>query len=326
VTSILERRALVGSMFACAIGCGRKEPKTDDEPLGRQPAAQAAADSGPRSDRPMLVEKVLEFDASPVGPERAVVLIPAWAAAGERFPMLVALHGRGEAVRGLDVGARGWVRDYELGRTIERLRSPPLTPADLKGFVDEKRLSRMNASLAERPFRGLVVVCPWVPDLVNERDRTNLDAALPFGRFVTEQLLPRVAAEAPVLTERAATGIDGVSLGGKVALLVGLAHASTFGALGTLQAAIQENEPPLLARRARQAIGDGKGLRLRLVTSDQDYFRNSIGQLHLALVAEGVAHEHLVIPGPHDYAFNRGPGGIEMLLWHDRVLRSEPPI
>jgi len=22
----------------------------------------------------------------------------------------------------------------------------------------------------------------------------------------------------------------------------------------------------------------------------------------------------------HDYPFNRGPGAIEMLLWHDRVL------
>jgi hypothetical protein len=33
--------------------------------------------------------------------------------------------------------------------------------------------------------------------------------------------------------------------------------------------------------------------------------------------------EHLVVPGPHDYPFNRGPGAIEMLLWHDRVLRGE---
>jgi iron(III)-salmochelin esterase len=33
-----------------------------------------------------------------------------------------------------------------------------------------------------------------------------------------------------------------------------------------------------------------------------------------------------VIPGGHDYTFNRGPGGIEMLLWHDRVLRGEAPL
>jgi len=117
-----------------------------------------------------------------------------------------------------------------------------------------------------------------------------------------------------------------VSLGGRVSLVVGLAHADRFGAVGALQPAIQENEPPALARRARDAMGDAARLRLRLVTSDQDYFRGATTGLHLALKSEGIEHEHLVNPGPHDYAFNRGPGGIEMLLWHDRVLRGEAPL
>ena len=30
------------------------------------------------------------------------------------------------------------------------------------------------------------------------------------------------------------------------------------------------------------------------------------------------------VPGPHDYVFNRGPGVLEMLLFHDRALRREP--
>ena len=33
----------------------------------------------------------------------------------------------------------------------------------------------------------------------------------------------------------------------------------------------------------------------------------------------------VVVTGPHDYAFNRGPGAIEMLAYHDRVLRGEAP-
>jgi hypothetical protein len=271
-----------------------------------------------------FIEKELVFDTTPVGPEKALAIVPQWGQPGERFPVLVALHGRGEAVRGVDVGAHGWMRDYELGRAIARLRSPPLTREDFKGFVEDARLARINASLAERPFRGLIVVCPWVPDLFTDRDRTNLDAALPYSRFVIEQLLPRALSETPALREREATGIDGVSLGGRVALVVGLAYPGRFGALGTLQAAIQESEPVALARRAKNAIADAQKLRLRLVTSDQDYFRGAIGQLHLALENEGIEHEHLVLPGPHDYIFNRGPGGVEMLLWHDRVLRGEP--
>jgi enterochelin esterase-like enzyme len=290
------------------------------------PSRDAGRESESSADKASFSEKELEFEGSAVGPEKALAIVPRWGEPGEKFPVLVALHGRGESVRGMDVGARGWLRYYDLGKTIERLRSPPLTREDLKGFADETRLARINASLAERPFRGLVVVCPWVPDLVNERDRLNLDAPLPFGRFVVESLLPRTLEETPALGDPAATGIDGVSLGGRVALVVGFAHADRFGAVAALQPAIQESEPPAIARRAREAVGDARRLKLRIVTSDQDYFRGAIGGLHLALNAEGIEHEHLVLPGPHDYAFNRGPGGFEMLLWHDRVLRGEPPL
>jgi hypothetical protein len=27
-----------------------------------------------------------------------------------------------------------------------------------------------------------------------------------------------------------------------------------------------------------------------------------------------------VVPGPHDYVFNRGPGSVELLYFHDMVL------
>jgi enterochelin esterase-like enzyme len=332
VTSRLDRRAVVGAVAALALHC----KNGDDAPPTAGPAPSRAAAPPPpavssapatelaavRSDA--FIEKELVFDSTPVGPEKAVAIVPQWGAPEQRFPLLVALHGRGESVRGVDVGAHGWMRDYELGHAIARLRSPPLTREDFKGFVEDARLARINASLAERPFRGLIVVCPWVPDLFTDRDRTNLDAALPYSRFLVEQLLPRAQAETPALRDREATGIDGVSLGGRVALVVGFAYPGRFGALGTLQAAIQESEPVALARRAKSAMMDAQKLRLRLVTSDQDYFRGAIGQLHLALDGEGIEHEHLVLPGPHDYIFNRGPGGVEMLLWHDRVLRGEP--
>jgi len=82
----------------------------------------------------------------------------------------------------------------------------------------------------------------------------------------------------------------------------------------------------VVAATAEIAVEGADGLRIRLVTSDRDYFRGAVMAMHRALLAEHVEHEHLVIPGPHDYAFNRGPGGVEMLLWHDRVLRGEPPL
>jgi hypothetical protein len=323
----VARRAVLGSFLALTASCSRSEPRLTSSSPGSQTGDEGApAERGQPTDRSFVAEKELDFPNTPIGAEKALALVPTWGGAGERFPVLIALHGRGEAVRGVAAGARGWWHDYDLGRAIARLRSPPLTRGDFQGFVSEDRLARINASLAQRPFRGLVVVCPWVPDLLSEKDRTNLDAALPFGTFAVEQLLPRVMAETPAQTEPPAIGIDGVSLGGRVALLVGLEHADRFSALGTLQAAILESEAPALARRARQALA-GRGARhLRLLTSDQDYFRGAIAELHAALNAEQVAHEYLVVAGPHDYAFNRGPGGIEMLLWHDRVLREESPL
>lgn len=255
---------------------------------------------------------------------RVVILTPTWApSAGDAFPLLVALHGRGESLKGPVGGAWGWVRDYELPRAIERLRAPPLTREDFRGFVDAARLARLNASLAERPFRGLVVACPWVPDVLDADHRADLDAAATFGAFVEEDLVPRVRREAGVRAD-AAVGIDGVSLGGRVALTVGLARPAAFRAVGSLQAAIQPGEAPELARRAAAALAGPAAPRLRLLTSDGDYFRGAIGALHDALAARRVAHEHLVVPGPHDYPFNRGPGAIEMLLFHDRALRGEP--
>jgi hypothetical protein len=272
-----------------------------------------------------FVEVALDFSSGPVGAEKAIALVPRGDDATRRYPVLVALHGRGESGRGIEVGARGWIDDYDLGRAISRLGSPPLMREDFRGFVDDARLARINASLAARPFRGLVVVCPWVPDILSYRDRPNLDAALPFGNFVVDQLLPRVLAETPAEGERAATGIDGVSLGGRASLVVGFAHADRFGAIGTLQAAVQDSESGAIAARARAALSHGS-LRLRLVTSDRDPFAGAISKLHGALDDGHIDHEFLVIPGPHDYAFNRGPGGIEMLLWHDRVLRGEPSL
>jgi hypothetical protein len=283
------------------------------------------ADGKARIDEGAFTEVAFDFAAGPVGPEKAIALVPRGADGAERYPVLVALHGRGESVRGIEAGARGWVDDYDLGRAISRLRSPPLMREDFRGFVDDARLARINASLAARPFRGLIVVCPWVPDILSSRDRSSLDAALPFGDFVVDHLLPRVVAETPARDERTANGIDGVSLGGRAALIVGLAHADRFGAIGTLQAAVQDNEAGAIAARARAALANG-ALRIRLVTSDRDPFAGAIAQLHSAFDEGRIDHEYLVIPGPHDYAFNRGPGGIEMLLWHDRVLRGEPPL
>jgi enterochelin esterase-like enzyme len=247
---------------------------------------------------------------------RAVVAVPSWTKADEKLPVLIALHGRGEATKGPVEGVMGWPRDYALLRAIERVCSPPLTSTDYEGFFDARRLAETNESLAAAPFKGLVVVCPYLPDLDLRKPAPIKD----YGRYLVETVLRRVRAELPVLAAPAACGIDGVSLGGAVALRVGLGNPEAFGAVGTLQAALGDDQVTELTELAKAARGANPALKLRLLTSKEDYFRGAISRTSAAWKAAAIEHDFVEVPGPHDYPFNRGPGAIEMLIWHDRAL------
>ncbi|HVJ92132.1 MAG TPA: esterase, partial [Labilithrix sp.] len=250
------------------------------------------------------------------GDGRAVTIVPTWTSPGERLPMLLALHGRGEANKGPALGVMGWPRDYALLRAMERVCSPPLTTKDFEGFVEAKRLAAHNDALAKQPFAGIAVVCPYSPDV----DLRKPAQIREYSEYVMNTVLPRAKKELPVLGTPPSIGIDGVSLGGALALRIGLGNSEAFGAVGTLQAAIGEDQVPEFTELARSARGRNPDLKLRLITSREDYFKRAIGNASAAWRAIGIDHEFEDLPGPHDYAFNRGPGAIEMLLWHDRVL------
>jgi hypothetical protein len=252
--------------------------------------------------------RILEWD---VEGTRTVVLVPTWEG---KFPVLVALHGRGEAVKPPALGAMGWPRDYAMLRAIERVRKPPLTHADLEGFVESDRLAQMNAQLSAKPFGGLVIVCPHMSDV-----DVHSSELKPFQKVLVESILPRVRKETPALSAPESTGIDGVSLGGAAALRIGLTSDS-FGAVGALQAAVREEQAIELTEVAKAALAKRPGLKLRLVTSHEDYFRPAIEKLSSTWKNAGVAHDYADLPGPHDYAFNRGPGSYELLTWYDRAL------
>ena len=90
--------------------------------------------------------------------------------------------------------------------------------------------------------------------------------------------------------------------------------------VGSLQAAIDDPQIPELVEALRLARVARPGLKLRLLTSDKDYFRRVVTATSQAMRSAGLDHEYLLVPGPHDYPFNRGPGALEMLLWHEAGL------
>jgi iron(III)-salmochelin esterase len=237
----------------------------------------------------------------------------------ERFPLLVALHGRGEAMKGSQRGARGWVDDYAMLRAMRRLGSPPLTISDFEGIVTPKRLTTLNRALEEEPYRGLVVLCPYTPDLL--AGDKPFESVRPYARFLVEDLLPRARRELPVIGSAETTGIDGVSLGGRIGFLSGLFAAEHFHTVAGLQAAFDGEDAEVLGRLGDDAFRRNRGIRFRLLTSERDYFIAANQTIAAHFETRRLPMRFLLVPGPHDYIFNRGPGSIEMLFFHDRALR-----
>lgn len=256
--------------------------------------------------------RLIEWD---LGHDRRVAILVPEGPADARWPVVVALHGRGETKKPPRDGALGWPRDYALVRAMGRVTRPPLTIDDYEGFVADDALAATNSALAERPYGGLVVVCPRIPDLKLE-DEAAVQA---YGSWLVGTLLPKVRRELPVLQGAASTGIDGVSLGGAMAIRIGLAHPGTFGAVGSLQPAVTKEEGPDIEARLRAARSQRK-VAFRLTTSAEDFFRWAIRSVHGQLRTAKLAHDYAELLGPHDYPFNRGPGAYELLLWHDRRL------
>lgn len=309
-------------------GCSKQAPSGEHATAVAQPGAAMVAPSVslrlPVAAAPLpQTEVTWTYASTPVGPMNAVVVVPE-RRGDERFPVLFTFHGMGEARKGPERGARGWIDDYGLYKALERLRHPPLTAADLEGFADEARLAKLNAALAQDPYRGLVIVNSYTPDML--RGDEPFSKVPPLAQFVVDQLLPRATRETPAIGTPQTTGIDGISLGGRAALAIGLRHPAAFAAVGGLQPAFDVDDAGAVAIRAARARQNNPALSLRLLTSNGDYFLASTKAISLALTQAGVPHTLVIVPGPHDYPFNRGPAVYEMLLHHDRVLRGLAPI
>lgn len=279
-----------------------------------------------QSRSPFVHHRVLHVAAALGRPaQRVLVSWPRRAGAAEvptdaRWPVLVALHGAHEATLAVDRACVAWSVDYRLDAAIGALMRGRVSRADYGGLVSDARLSAVNAQLRARPFRGLFVVTPYTPNLL--ASGSGSDAMRGYGDWLAGPVLAAVRAEFPAARERSGVGIDGVSLGGRLALEVGLSHPETFGVVGALQPAI---DPPAIEAlvRAAQARPAAHSQPLRVVTSDGDGGLAAARAFSSALREARVPHDLLVASGRHGYEFNRGPGALEMTLFHDAALAAE---
>ncbi len=315
---------LVAFVCSLALGaCSKHAPPGERIAAASRVVTAAPSASAAVASKLPQSEVTWTYADTPIGRMNAVVIVPA-RAADERFPVLLTFHGMGEARKGPEKGARGWLDDYGMYKALERLQHPPLSAEDFEGFVDTARLAKLNAALAKDPYRGLIIVNSYTPDML--RGDEPFSKVPPLAKFALEELLPRAARETPAIGTPQTTGVDGISLGGRAALAIGLRNPEAFAAVGGLQPAFDLDNAGPVATRAAQAHQKNPALTFRLLTSDGDFFLASTKAISVAMKQAGVPHTLVIAPGPHDYPFNRGPAVYEMLLHHDRVLRGLPPI
>jgi enterochelin esterase-like enzyme len=245
------------------------------------------------------------------GGRRFVVVTPKYLDAGRKLPVVVLLHGLGETTNER-LGAYAWVEKYGLGSAWQRLKRAPIERTSARGEWTDARLAEVNAELAVRPFRGMIMVCPFMP---NPAGAAELDA---YARWIEQSLLPRVRKETQASDSAAATYLCGVSLGGYVSLEMLTRLPKLFGAWAGVQTAIGTFAAPGYAAKIASSWKE-EPHPMMLLTSTQDHWKASSEALAAAFKAKNLAATYRVTPGPHDQAWLRESGTIETLLWLDRI-------
>jgi enterochelin esterase-like enzyme len=247
--------------------------------------------------------------------QRMSLVVPRKIAPTKSAPLLVLLHGLGET-GDQRMGAFAWLERYGLESTLERLGHLPITRTTKRGDFTDEHLRAVNADLVAAPFAGFVIACPYTPN-VNRAPNVNvaLDA---YTQWITDVVIPHARRRASITDDPARIAIDGCSLGGFVAIEVFLRSPRTFGALGTVQAAIGTHRAAPYAERLAAVIKQHGPRAIHIETSSADPFRAANEALSVELSKRHIPHDAIVLPGPHDQPWLREVGTLEMLRWHDR--------
>lgn len=270
-------------------------------------AALGAVRSGRAEEAPLTVRDV------GLRGRRALLVTPRPPSPPASLPLVVLLHGLGET-GDPRAGAYAYWERYGLPGAYARLLTPPVTRISRAGYFTDAALTRVNASLAGRPFGPLAFLCPHVPNL-----QSPVQVA-PFATWLVKEGIPE--ARALFASVGAPVGkvlLAGCSLGAFIGFESLLAFPEAFSAVAGVQSAIGTGAAPRYAK----ALADA-GVRTYLSTSSGDPYRGPTRALAAALRARGVAPDTHEAPGPHDQPWLREVGMVELLLWLHRASLPLP--
>ncbi|HYP99741.1 MAG TPA: alpha/beta hydrolase-fold protein [Polyangiaceae bacterium] len=277
-------------------------------------AGARAAEAGALSARELTLSNPGKFG------QKCLLLRPTRVPDSEPLPLLVLFHGLGETGSEA-LGIRAWYDRYGLPDAYARLSSPPVQRTlSRERYLTDERLVELNHELRERPFPDLALVCPFTPNVFKQHPSAPvLDR---YADYVEQTVLPAVRAETPLLAGAEHCGVAGVSLGGYVALEIFLRKSQLFAALSGVQPAFSVAAVEQYAQRLSALKTSGPALRIQLVTSTLDPFRDATQRLAKRLAERGVNAVSLCPAGPHDQRFLREVGTLEMLVFQARAVHA----
>jgi enterochelin esterase-like enzyme len=286
--------------------------------FARVAAAAKPPEAHPVDPPPALTFRTIVIDPSPLyaRPTPAVVALPKDLPPGTKLPLAILLPGGEHTMQKREHGCWAWWSDFRLGDLDTALRRGTLTDADLHGFADEAQRATLNARLASHPYRGMAIVTPF---LLRRQTELGPHGAmnLPFVRMLVE----RCRKELPVSSDRASTGLGGVSATGLWALWLGAQLDDLFSAVVAVQPYTDGYEKTL----KKMIEGRKQAQSLRIVTSTGDKLHAPALKLIEELRKKGTQIEHAAYPGPHEPKFVQGTGGAEMLLSMTELLAAPAP-
>jgi len=269
-------------------------------------------------DLPNNVEHLL-FQSDFIGEQNIIVSLPKdynstdRALKDKKYPLLILFSGRGEAIRSNYEGALGWVQYYSLPKTLNAIRRGQVTKNDFFELVTDEMLIKYNNNLEAKPYEEMVIACPKTPDL---NYMISLDDKA-YDNFISKELIKIL--EDRYRIDKTKIGVDGVSLGGVYSCYFGLKYPDIFSSWGSIQGATTAFMEifKALVDKNKEKINKQK---INIVTSTDDYLKVNCQKLHQFLENNGIKHRFVMLQGPHDYIFNRGPGAIDMLIFHNDAL------
>ena len=252
--------------------------------------------------------------------KKCLLLRPTRAPAAQPLPLLLLFHGLGET----DSESRGihaWRDLYGLPEAYARLVTPPVgRTLPSKRYLSDARLEQINSELAQTPLPDVNIVCPFTPNVFKQDPSAPLLDR--YAQYVEQALLPAARAALPTLSGAEHTGLDGVSLGGYVALEVFLRKPELFGVIGSMQGAFGKTLAEVYARRVAEIVSRLGPRRIHVTTTTFDPFREASQLFAERLNERGLSATLTLAEGPHDQTFLREAGSLEMLLFQARALSA----